>query len=73
MSRVWAELGLSFEPSGHRAYALQKSSAYARMARESRSLFQAAGGGWPAEDESLFDYIRRMRKLRPRFEPHTCC
>jgi hypothetical protein len=67
MSQIWSELGLSFEPSGRRAYALEKSCAYARMAKESRTLFEAAGGSWPAEGESLFDHIRRVRKQRPRF------
>jgi hypothetical protein len=72
MSEIWSELGLGFQPSGHRAYALEKSSAYARMAKESRKLFDAAGGSWPEEGESLFDLIRRLRKQRPRFEP-LCC
>ena len=70
MSEMWSKLGESFEPSGRRAYALEKSAAYSRMAKEGKDLFEAGGGTWPAEGETLFDHIQRMRRQRRRL--YTC-
>jgi len=76
MSRAWSELALDFEPSRHRAYGLEKSLAYSRMVKNCRALYEAAGGTYPREGESLFDLIWRIRRERPRLEPtsgtHYC-
>ena len=67
MSETWLALGQHFEPSGHSAYALEKSAAYGRMTEESRRLFDMAGGSWLAEGETLFNYICHLRMKRQRF------
>ena len=67
MSETWLALTQHSEPSGHRAYALEKSAAYSHMAKESRTSFEMAGGSWPADRETLFDYICRLRIKRQRF------
>jgi hypothetical protein len=66
MSEIWLTLGNDFEPGGRRSYALQKSAAFNRMAKESENLFVGAGGTWPAEGETLFDLIQRQREQRRR-------
>ena len=66
MSETWLALGEHLIPNGHRAYALEKSAAYSRMAEEGRKLFEMAGGRWPAEGETLFDYIRHLRIKQQR-------
>ena len=70
MSQTWLGLGQHFELSGHRAYALEKSATYSRMAQESRDLFEMAGGRWPAEGETLVDYIEQLRRKQQRFVCH---
>lgn len=67
MTQTWAALSQRFELGGRRAYALEKSAAYARMAKEGQSLFEMAGGSWPAEGETIFDYIKHLRMKRQRY------
>jgi len=80
MSETWLSLGKHFEPSGHHAYTLEKSAAYSCMAEESRRLFELVGGRWPAEGETLFDYIRHLcmkqqRSVIFQYQDHVynCC
>jgi hypothetical protein len=65
MGEVWAMLGTS-HTGGHQAYAMQKSSAYHRMAEEAKDRFAAAGGTWPDEGKSLFDHVLCLREKRGR-------
>jgi hypothetical protein len=72
LALVWTELGQSREAGGHRAYAMQKASAFRRMAQKGRDLFKAAGGTWPAEGKSLFEHVRQLRKQRQRYALYYC-
>jgi hypothetical protein len=67
LALVWTELGQSREAGGPRAYAMQKASAFCRMAQKGRDLFKAAGGTWPAEGQSLFEHVRQLRKQHQRY------
>jgi hypothetical protein len=66
MSEVWTEMGENGDTGGHRAYAMQKASAYGRMAKQARDQFEAAGGTWPENGTTLFDHVRRLRTQRER-------
>jgi hypothetical protein len=70
MSQIWLALGQRFELGGHRAYALEKSATRSRMAREGETLFEMAGGRWPAEGETLINYIKQLRIKRQRSVCH---
>lgn len=47
--------------SGYVIYARHKSTIYTKMASDAETAFKEAGGGWPAKDESLWDYLRARR------------
>jgi hypothetical protein len=42
----------SGDTGGHRAYAMQKASAYGHMAKQARDRFAAAGGTWPENERN---------------------
>jgi len=70
MLEMWLALSHHFEPSGHHAYALEKSAAYSHMAKKSRDLFEMAGGSWPTKGRTIFNYIRQLCRERKRLVCH---
>ncbi|KAL0569452.1 hypothetical protein V5O48_012511 [Marasmius crinis-equi] len=64
-SETALERGSSYPPntSGYTIYALQKSRYYRRMADYARQRFTAGDldGGWPAEGQSLWEYLDERR------------
>ncbi|KAL0061228.1 hypothetical protein AAF712_011987 [Marasmius tenuissimus] len=65
MSEVWKLTAVESrgKGEGYGAYAYHKSDMFARMAWNGREVFESVkvGGGWPAEGQTLSDYLRSRR------------
>ncbi|PBK58531.1 hypothetical protein ARMSODRAFT_842227, partial [Armillaria solidipes] len=66
MSQVWKDLSEDrpqhYSPvSGHRVYAMEKSTMYWTMAQRARKAFAECDGGWPERDEDLSSYVEGRR------------
>ncbi|KAL0564209.1 hypothetical protein V5O48_017844 [Marasmius crinis-equi] len=60
MCKAWNSVANS-SSAGHAAYAYHKADMFSQMSTEAREKLVAAGGGWPAEGQSLTEYLRSRR------------